>query len=125
MSASITEWPAVAHFVTRQLRSHGSNGSGRARHRARFLAFTFGGLSAPAFVVRFAAFVLGIVSVLRAVGDFRLVGVFKTVRGTKIAANDTRWFSPLCVAIGIATLWPGLPRETRMRSAKSKTRLTP
>lgn len=59
----------------------------------------------PAFVARFAAFALGITFVLRAVGDFRLVGFFKSVRGTKFAANDTRFFSPLCIAIGVATLW--------------------
>lgn len=36
----------------------------------------------------------------RAVGDFRLVGFFKTVTGSRFAWLDTRLFSPLCVALG-------------------------
>lgn len=41
---------------------------------------------------------------LRAIGDFRLVGFFKRVRGTRFARNDSRYFSPLCLAIAIAVL---------------------
>jgi hypothetical protein len=37
----------------------------------------------------------------RAVGDFRLVGFFKTVRGSTFARMDTRLYSPLCVLLGI------------------------
>ena len=40
-----------------------------------------------------------IVRGLRAVGDFRMVGFWKTVRDTPFARWDTRLFSPLCVAI--------------------------
>jgi hypothetical protein len=48
---------------------------------------------------------VGIVFVLRAIGDFRLVGFFKRVRGTPFAFWDTRVFSPLCLVLGLSSLW--------------------
>lgn len=39
--------------------------------------------------------------VLRAIGEFRYVGVFKRVRGTAFARMDTRWYSPLAFVLGI------------------------
>ena len=42
------------------------------------------------------------VLILRAVGDFRLVGFFKRVRGSKFAHMDTLLYSPLCLALGAA-----------------------
>jgi hypothetical protein len=41
---------------------------------------------------------------LRAVGDFRLVGFFKRVRGTTFAMWDSRLFSPLCLGLALAVL---------------------
>lgn len=41
---------------------------------------------------------------VRAVGDFRLLGFFKRVRGTRFAELDSRVFSPLCLAIALLTL---------------------
>lgn len=42
------------------------------------------------------------VLVLRAIGDFRLVGFFKRVRGSRFARLDTLLYSPLCLALGTA-----------------------
>lgn len=39
---------------------------------------------------------------LRAIGDFRLVGFFKRVKGSKFARMDTLLYSPLCLALGAA-----------------------
>ncbi len=36
---------------------------------------------------------------LRALGDFRYVGFSKRLRDTRFARNDTRYYSPLCLAI--------------------------
>lgn len=47
---------------------------------------------------------LGLVFLARAVGDFRLAGFFKRVRGTSFARWDTWLYSPLCVAMGVAFL---------------------
>jgi Protein of unknown function (DUF3995) len=42
------------------------------------------------------------VMILRAIGDFRLVGFFKRVRGSRFARMDTLLYSPLCLALGAA-----------------------
>jgi hypothetical protein len=49
--------------------------------------------------------VLGAVFVLRAIGERKLVGFFKRVRGTAFARWDTWLFSPLCLALGVSVLW--------------------
>jgi hypothetical protein len=64
--------------------------------------------SAPPFLAmlaRWGAWVLVAVFLARALGDFRLVGFTKRVRGTAFARWDTALYSPLCAAIGLAILW--------------------
>ena len=66
------------------------------------------GILLPAFPPRLAtlaAVVLGGILVLRAVGDFRFVGFFKSVRGTAFAHWDDWLYSPLSLALGLAALW--------------------
>ena len=57
----------------------------------------------PAWMVRVGSWGVAGVMVARAIGDFRQVGFFKRVRGTRFAVNDTRWFSPIALALGLAT----------------------
>jgi hypothetical protein len=52
--------------------------------------------------------VMGLVFLARAVGEFRLVGLFKRVRGTSFARWDTWLFSPLCLCMSAAALWLAL-----------------
>jgi hypothetical protein len=54
---------------------------------------------------RVLAFGLSATFIARAVGDFRLVGFFKRVRGTSFARLDTIVFAPLCLAVGVAVLY--------------------
>lgn len=42
--------------------------------------------------------------ILRAIGDFNYVGYFKKIKHTKFAINDTKYYSPLCLIIGILAL---------------------
>ena len=42
--------------------------------------------------------------IIRAIGDFNYVGFFKKYSTTKFGKNDTKYFSPLCLFIGILTL---------------------
>jgi len=42
------------------------------------------------------------VLMLRAIGDFRLVGFFKRARNSTFARMDTLLYSPLCLALGAA-----------------------
>lgn len=48
--------------------------------------------------------IIGIIFFSRAIGDFRFVGFFKTVKWTRFAANDSRIFSPLCLFISLLSL---------------------
>ncbi len=59
----------------------------------------------PGLVATIGTAGVGAVFVLRAIGDFRLVGFFKRIRGTPFAVWDTRLFSPLCLALGLSSLW--------------------
>jgi hypothetical protein len=43
---------------------------------------------------------VAIVLVLRGIGDFRYVGLFKRYRDTPFARLDTRFFTPLVLALG-------------------------
>jgi Protein of unknown function (DUF3995) len=64
--------------------------------------------SAPPVLATLAgwgAWVLAVVFLGRALGDFRLVGFTKRVRGTAFARRDTALYSPLCAALGLAILW--------------------
>ncbi|VTP99572.1 MULTISPECIES: DUF3995 domain-containing protein [Sphingobacterium] len=42
-----------------------------------------------------------VIFLVRAIGDFRYVGFFKKYRNTKFGKNDTKYYSPLCMLIGI------------------------
>ena len=77
---------------------------------ALLLLFRGGLLSSPLPPVlgNTGVFAVAAAFLLRAVGDFRLVGFFKRVRGTPFAAWDTRLFSPLSLGIGLASLWVAL-----------------
>jgi hypothetical protein len=48
---------------------------------------------------RVGTFGVGAVLAARAVGDFRLVGLFKRVRGTRFARYDSLVYTPLCLAL--------------------------
>ncbi len=53
----------------------------------------------PSWLSQWSAILLAFIFFVRAVGDFRLVGFFKRVRGTPFAIWDTRLFSPLCLLL--------------------------
>lgn len=44
---------------------------------------------------------------LRAVGDFRYVGFFKKIKDTEFGQMDTRWYTPLCIYLGLSSAWLG------------------
>ena len=58
-----------------------------------------------------APWVLCLIFTLRAIGEFRLVGFFKTIKGTDFARWDTRLYSPLCLLM--AALAAGLAKASR------------
>ena len=56
--------------------------------------------------LRWSLAAVALMLLARAVGDLRLVGFFKRIRGTRFAILDSWLYSPLCVvlALGIASL---------------------
>lgn len=51
----------------------------------------------------YGTWIIGIVFLLRAIGDFKFVGFFKSIKGTKFAYWDTRLYAPLCLTIAALT----------------------
>jgi len=60
-----------------------------------------GAFPAPRSSQIWLAYALALILFLRAVGDFRLVGFFKRVRGSRFAELDSLFFSPLCLALSL------------------------
>jgi hypothetical protein len=61
-------------------------------------------LPLPYSVLSWLTRALAFLLLLRAIGDFRLVGFFKRIRDSRFARLDTVLYSPLCLvlAIGVA-----------------------
>jgi hypothetical protein len=75
---------------------------------AAWIVAVTGGLArplGPRWLHTLGVWGLGLVLGARAIGDFRYVGLFKRVRGTPFAALDDRVYTPIVVALCLATLW--------------------
>ena len=59
--------------------------------------------------ISFAVVAFALIFAVRAVGDFRYVGFFKRIRGSRFARMDTLYYSPLCAALALSIasmFWP-------------------
>lgn len=63
------------------------------------------GDAVPQFAYRWLAFATALVFVLRAIGDFRLVGYFKEPSPSSFAYWDSRLYVPLCIAIALGSIY--------------------
>lgn len=59
------------------------------------------GASVPGWIFLWGTWGIALLFLLRAVGEFRYVGFFKSVRDTPFAYWDTWLFSPLCLFVGV------------------------
>jgi hypothetical protein len=59
------------------------------------------GAFVPGWIFYWGGWVISLLFLLRAIGDFRYVGFFKSVTDTNFAQLDTILFSPLCLFISI------------------------
>lgn len=57
--------------------------------------------SLPDSIEKYGSWVIPIIFFLRAIGEFRYVGFFKSVKGTEFAKWDTQLFSPLCLILAL------------------------
>jgi hypothetical protein len=62
------------------------------------------GIGSPA-LYRWASWAAGAAFALRTIGEFRYVGLFKRVRGTRFAAWDNAVYTPLCAMLSAAILY--------------------
>lgn len=58
----------------------------------------------PQWLSKYGLWIIAGIFTLRAIGDFNYVGFFKRIKQTKFSKNDTKYFSPLCLIIGILTI---------------------
>ena len=58
----------------------------------------------PDLIDRYGLWMIASIFLLRAIGDFNYVGFFKKIKDTKFGKNDTNYFSPLCLLIGLLTI---------------------
>lgn len=61
------------------------------------------GSSLPQWIFLWGTHLIASAFLLRVIGDFRYVGLFKKMRGTRFAYWDTRLFVPLCALIAVCT----------------------
>ena len=58
----------------------------------------------PAWIFEYGGWIIPSIFILRAIGDFNYIGFFKKIRNTQFAKLDTKFYSPLCFAIGLIGL---------------------
>lgn len=58
----------------------------------------------PYWIERYGLLIIPGLFILRAIGEFKYVGFFKSITDTKFAQADSRFFSPLCLFIGVLGL---------------------
>lgn len=55
----------------------------------------------PNWIESYNYWIIPLIFILRAIGDFNYVGLFKKIKNTEFAKADSKWFTPLCLTIGI------------------------
>lgn len=58
-------------------------------------------ISVPDWITEYGLWVISGLFLLRVVGDFRYVGLFKRVRDSRFAQLDTRYYVPLCALLSL------------------------
>lgn len=58
----------------------------------------------PPVLIRYTTICIGVLFLLRAMGDFKYMGFFKKTKGTLFSKNDSRYYTPLCLFIGISCI---------------------
>lgn len=61
-------------------------------------------LDTPDWLNQYGLGIIAGIFILRAIGDFHYVGFFKKIKNTYFGLNDSKYYSPLCLLIGILTI---------------------
>lgn len=55
----------------------------------------------PNWITQYGLWIAGALFLVRIIGDFRYVGLFKRVRDSRFAYLDTRFYIPLCLVLSV------------------------
>jgi hypothetical protein len=55
----------------------------------------------PTWMIKYTGWIIPIIFLLRAIGDFKYAGFFKRIKNTEFGKWDSKLFTPLCLFIGI------------------------
>lgn len=58
----------------------------------------------PHWLSNYGLWIIASIFILRAIGEFNYVGFFKKMKHTKFGQRDTKYYSPLCLLIGVLTI---------------------
>jgi len=53
-------------------------------------------------IMVYMGWTIGVIFILRAIGEFNVVGIFKKIKGTVFAKYDMYFYIPLCLFVGYA-----------------------
>lgn len=60
------------------------------------------GYNLPEWIMSYCGWIIPIIFLLRAMGEFKYIGFFKKIKKTQFGKMDTYFFSPLCLVIGMS-----------------------
>ncbi|MFM7021758.1 MAG: DUF3995 domain-containing protein [Flavobacteriales bacterium] len=58
-------------------------------------------MSLPKWMLYNLLWFISALFIIRAIGDFKYIGFFKKIKTTRFGVMDTKYYSPLCLLIGI------------------------
>ncbi len=61
-------------------------------------------LNHSGLLVKYGSWFIPFVFIVRAIGEFRYVGFFKKIKHTDFGRMDSKYYSPLCLIVGIIAL---------------------
>lgn len=61
----------------------------------------------PTDADQWGMWLLAAIFMLRVIGDFHYIGMFKKVTQTKFGRMDTKFYIPLCLYLGLSSAWMG------------------
>lgn len=67
--------------------------------KSRILSFRF-----PGWLMEYGTWGLCLLFMMRAIGEFKYVGFFKKIKSTEFAQMDTKYYSPLCLVVGLLAM---------------------
>ncbi len=58
-------------------------------------------ISIPAIIDQYGLTMIATIFLLRVIGEFKYIGLFKKIKSTEFARKDTKYYIPLCLMIAI------------------------